>query len=61
MSGDKIIAIGLLTQKDLGRLGATFDRLWPVTEAPAFEDLLRAIDDADRASRGHVEPCNGRS
>ncbi len=61
MSGDKIIAIGLLTQKDLSRLGETFDRVWPVTEAPAFEDLLRAIDDADRATRGRAEPCEGRS
>ncbi len=61
MSGDKIIAIGLLTQKDLSRLGETFDRVWPVTEVPAFEDLLRAIDDADRATRGRAEPCEGRS
>ncbi len=59
MSGDEIIAIGLLTQNDLSRLGATFNRVWPVREAPAFEDLLRAIDESDRAARGRAEPCKG--
>ncbi len=58
MSGDEIIAIGLLTQNDLSRLGATFNRVWPVREAPAFEELLRAIDEADRGTRGRGRPCN---
>lgn len=44
---DKIVAIGLLTQRDLGLLGPAFDRAWPVDRAPRFEDLLRAIDQAD--------------
>ena len=50
--------MGLLTQNDLMRLGDTFKRVWPVKEVPAFEELLRAIDEADRASRGHGQPCN---
>jgi hypothetical protein len=29
-------------------LGPTFDRVWPVEEAPSFGELLRAIDEADR-------------
>jgi hypothetical protein len=29
-------------------LGPTFDRAWPVEEAPHFNELLRAADDADR-------------
>ena len=45
---DRIVAIGLLTQRDLPVLGPTFDRAWPVEEAPHFNELLRAVDDADR-------------
>jgi len=43
----RIIAIGLLTQRDLGLLGRGFDRAFPVDPAPCFEDLVRAIDDAE--------------
>ena len=49
MNRDRIIAIGLLTQRDVTLLGPTFDRLWPVEEAPDFLELLRAIDEADEA------------
>jgi hypothetical protein len=45
---DRIVAIGLLTKQDMSLLGPTFDRAWPVEEAPSFNELLRAIDDADR-------------
>lgn len=45
---ERIVAIGLLTTQDLGLLGPAFDRAWPVEEAPSFNELLRAIDDADR-------------
>ena len=44
----RIVAVGLLTTQDLSLLGPTFDRAWPVEEAPSFSELLRAIDDADR-------------
>lgn len=44
---ERIVAVGLLTKRDLGLLGPTFDRVWPVEEAPSFKELLRAIDDAD--------------
>ena len=52
----RIVAVGLLTEQDLNLLGATFTRLWPVDEAPQFEELLAAIDEADRAlqERGPV-------
>lgn len=46
---DRIVAIGLLTVSDLEVLGPTFDRIWPVEEAPHFNELLRAIDEADRS------------
>jgi hypothetical protein len=45
---ERIVAVGLLTRHDLNVLGPTFDRVWPVEEAPHFDELLRAIDDADR-------------
>jgi hypothetical protein len=45
---ERIVAVGLLTPTDLRVLGPTFDRIWPVEEAPHFNELLRAIDDADR-------------
>ena len=45
---ERIVAVGLLTGHDLSLLGPTFDRAWPVEEAPAFNELLRAIDEADR-------------
>ena len=48
MPQDRIVAIGLLTKQDLTLLGPTFNRTWPVEEAPMFSELLRAIDEADR-------------
>ncbi len=45
---ERIVAVGLLTRRDLNVLGPAFDRAWPVEEAPSFGELLRAIDDADR-------------
>ena len=47
MTRDRIIAVGLLTERDLGLLGDTFDRAWPIEDAPHFDGLLRAIDEAD--------------
>lgn len=44
----KIVAVGLLSREDLDLLGPTFDRLWPVEDAPCFSQLLQAIDEADR-------------
>ena len=54
----RIVAVGLLTKQDLSLLGPTFDRAWPVEEAPSFNELLRAIDDADRKlqQRGRRQP-----
>ena len=43
-----IVAIGLLTADDLQTLGSSFNMVWPVDEAPCFEGLLQAIDEADR-------------
>ncbi|RYE79246.1 MAG: hypothetical protein EOO80_06760 [Oxalobacteraceae bacterium] len=48
---ERIVAVGLLTQSDLDRLGAGFARDYPVTETPCFGELLTAIDEADRDMR----------
>ena len=45
---DEIVAIGLLTQSDIQRLGGSFSRLFPLPRDGAFEDLIKAIDKADR-------------
>jgi len=55
---DRIVAVGLLTRRDLQVLGPTFDRVWPVEEAPHFNELLRAIDDADRSLRQPGDQLN---
>ena len=56
---DRIVAIGLLTQRDLTVLGPTFDRAWPVEDAPDFNQLLRAIDEADRKLKEPDRPREG--
>lgn len=56
---ERVVAIGLLTKKDLSLLGPTFDRVWPVEEAPSFNELLRAIDQADRRLRQPLRGPNG--
>ncbi|HEX7742283.1 MAG TPA: hypothetical protein VF442_07595 [Sphingobium sp.] len=43
---DDIVAIGLLTQDDIRRLGENFSRLFPVPHDGAFDDLIKAIDAA---------------
>lgn len=42
------MAVGLLTDGDVERLGRNFRRLWPIDETPCFSALLRAIDEAER-------------
>lgn len=45
---ERIVAVGLLTQRNLDRLGSSLERAWPISEAPCFSGLLQAIDEADR-------------
>lgn len=52
---ERIVAVGLLTQRDLNLLGPTFERAWPVEDAPAFGELIRAIDEADRRLEDEAE------
>jgi len=45
---ERIVAVGLLTQRELTALGPAFDRAWPIDQAQEFGELLRAIDEAER-------------
>ena len=45
---ERIVAVGLLTGRDLSLLGPTFDRVWPVEEAPSFNELLQGADAPQR-------------
>lgn len=44
----KIVAVALVTEKELTLLGPALDRAFPVDETPCFGELLSAIDAADR-------------
>lgn len=45
---EPIVAVGLLTQTDLNLLGSGFRRAFRLDDSPCFEELLAAIDAADR-------------
>ena len=48
LAEERIVAVGLLTQREVELLGHGFSRLWPVDETPCFTELIKAIDEADR-------------
>lgn len=53
---ERIVAVGLLTQREVELLGHGFSRLWPVDETPCFTDLIEAIDKADeQLKQEHLE------
>lgn len=43
---DRIVAVGLLTARDLEMLGSGFRRVFPIDQGAEFQDLLHAIDEA---------------
>jgi len=48
LAKERIVAVGLLTQREVELLGHGFSRLWPVDNTPCFTELIDAIDEADR-------------
>ncbi len=48
MSGDRIVAVGLLTKSQFDKYGSALKKVFPIHEAPCFTELLRLIDQADR-------------
>lgn len=57
---DRIVAVGLLTARDLEVLGSGFRRVFPVDQNTEFEDLLRAIDRAVEGAGGTRKPTQQR-
>lgn len=49
---ERIVAVGLLTARDLEVLGSGFRRVFPLDPAAEFDDLLLAIDRATAQSGG---------
>lgn len=47
MTDNRIVAIGLLTQRDLEVLGTGFSRAFPVQDMSDFDDLLSKLDRID--------------
>ncbi len=47
-SSDRVVAVGLLTQRDVDVLGVGFRRLFPLEVDGAFDDLLRELDRLER-------------
>ena len=45
---ERVVAVGLLTQRELSSLGPALARAWPVHEAACFNELLNAVDQAHR-------------
>ena len=51
MPDERIVAIGLLTETDVQRLGDTFRRLWPIDQTTDYSEILKAIDEAEELRR----------
>lgn len=51
----RVVAVGLLCQRDLEVLGAGFKRAYPVENVSSFDHLLKAIDAAEARSPGEPE------
>lgn len=45
---ERIVAIGLFTERDLDVLGTGFRRVFRVDDTPCFDELLSAIDAAEK-------------
>lgn len=48
MPREPIVAVALLTQRNLDLLGSALAHVWPVEDAPDFDELLRKIDETER-------------
>ncbi|PAX07309.1 hypothetical protein [Sphingomonas lenta] len=59
---DRIVAVGLLTARDLEMLGTGFRRAFPIDPDAQFDDLLAAIDRAvERGdTEGAIRAASGR-
>lgn len=44
----RVVAVGLLTQRDIDVLGTGFRRLFPIEDTLGFDDLLEQLDQLQR-------------
>ena len=51
MEDEPIVAVGLLTRTNIEKLGSDLKKVFPIDETPCFQELLHAIDEADREYR----------
>lgn len=54
---EKIVALGLLTDDDLSRLGHNFKRHFPVPQGDAFVELMKKLDEIPSVPALAPEPC----
>lgn len=47
LSTDRIVAVALLTQRELDRLSGTLERCYPVADEGTFDHLLAQLDHID--------------
>ena len=57
----RIVAIALLTERELERLGSGVDLAWPVDSAPCFGELIPRIDAPTGTSGAHAAGHFGSS
>lgn len=62
MPDNRIVAVGLLTQRDLDLFGSRLRYFFPVGDDPIFADLLAKLDEVDgRAPAGDDGTEDGES
>ncbi|RYE03328.1 MAG: hypothetical protein EOP61_05070 [Sphingomonadales bacterium] len=53
MADDRVVSVGFLTQNDLHRLGATFERHFPIADDNLFAELISKLDKIDAEPFGN--------
>lgn len=56
---NRVVAVGLLTRREVTELGTQLSRLYPVKDDSKFADLIEAIDAADREFHRHQNAGRG--
>jgi hypothetical protein len=54
----RIVAVGLLTRREVTLIGAQLSRLFPLNDCAAFAELLEAIDQADRERQSQAQAAS---
>jgi len=56
VNGERIVAVGLLTERELALVGQELRRIYRVDEDESFTELLTAIDLADAKRSEELKP-----